>query len=75
MENLTKSLAAPATAKQSTRRDEGLRFLEALFLSAPEGLVEVRHLSGRQEWFAVAALDDAAEYIAREPVKPGSRFD
>ena len=60
------------TALSQTSSDEGgevrfadaMRFLEALFGSAQEGLIEVRQLDGRQTWFDIMAIEQAASFIA-----------
>ena len=48
--------------------DEASTFLEELFSDLTNGLIEIRHLDGRQEWFALDSLDHAADYVARNPI-------
>ena len=68
---MTDPLDTITTTDESTtteRASEVLRFLEALFYITQEGLVEIRHTDGRQEWFAMDHLDEAAEYVSQHPV-------
>lgn len=57
-----------ADVEDEGRIDESVRFLEALYAEAPEGLVEVRYLDGRQQWFEVTDLGRAAALVARDPM-------